>query len=183
MKYNIEWLLSQVDGGRNFEYIFFWGGRPNPGGKITKSCLSQWFPCYFEVQGIKYFTAEQYMMEQKAVLFGDNKTRARIMAASMPNQFKNLGKQVRPFNSDIWDAHKKEIVVRGNLAKFTQHDAFKNFLISTDGMILAEASPYDTIWGIGMSENEPEIEDPKTWRGENNLGFALMEVRDELNKK
>ena len=34
-----------------------------------------------------------------------------------------------------------------------------------------------------MSENEPEIEDPKKWRGENNLGFALMEVRDELNKK
>lgn len=181
MQYNIEWLLCEIDRGAKFEYIFFWGGRPNVGGRITKSCLSQWFPCNFEIEGVKYFTAEQYMMEQKAMLFGDSQTRERIMAASMPKQFKDLGKCVKPFNSGIWDAHKKKIVVRGNIAKFRQNEALKSFLISTCGKILVEASPYDTIWGIGMSENDCEIENPHAWRGENNLGFALMEVRDMLS--
>ena len=180
MQYDIQWLLGEVDRGIKYESIFFWGGRPNVGGRITKSCLSQWFPCRFAADGVEYFTAEQYMMAQKAALFGDDKTRDRIMAASQPKQFKDLGKQVRPFKSDVWDAYKKDIVVRGNLAKFGQNEALKAFLLSTKGKILVEASPYDTIWGIGMSENEPDIENPHAWRGENNLGFALMEVRDAL---
>lgn len=180
MSYNANWLLTQIDQGRHFDYVFFWGGRPKVGGRITKTCLSQWFPCYFEEDGVLYFTAEQYMMAQKAMLFDDRKTCQRIMAATEPRTFKQLGKQVKPFDSAVWDTHKKEIVIKGNLAKFGQNEALKAFLLSTQGKILVEASPYDTIWGIGMAENEPDIENPYAWRGENNLGFALMEVRDAL---
>lgn len=43
-----------------------------------------------------------------------------------------------------------------------------------------EASPYDRIWGIQLSADTPEAQNPFRWRGENLLGFALMEVRDEL---
>lgn len=45
-----------------------------------------------------------------------------------------------------------------------------------------EASPYDTIWGIGASAYDEEARDPRDWKGENMLGFALMEVRDELRR-
>ena len=58
--------------------------------------------------------------------------------------------------------------------------SIKNILISTKDSILVEASPYDKIWGIGMSSNNENIENPLLWRGLNLLGFALMEVRDEL---
>lgn len=58
--------------------------------------------------------------------------------------------------------------------------SIKNILISTKDSILVEASPYDKIWGIGMSANNENIENPLLWRGLNLLGFALMEVRDEL---
>jgi len=40
---------------------------------------------------------------------------------------------------------------------------------------MAEASPYDTIWGVGLKEQDPLINIVETWRGENLLGFALME--------
>lgn len=44
-----------------------------------------------------------------------------------------------------------------------------------------EASPYDAIWGIKMAADDKNIENPLMWKGENLLGFALMEVRDMLS--
>ena len=48
--------------------------------------------------------------------------------------------------------------------------------------VLVEASPYDAIWGIRLAASSPESHDPMKWRGQNLLGFALMEVRDELRR-
>lgn len=183
MKYDINWLVKEYDDGQRRKYLFFWGHKPSANGEITKSCLSQWYECEFVVDGVKYFTAEQYMMAQKAVLFGDKDTFSEIMAASHPNQFKKLGRKITPFDNDIWNAHKKEIVVCGNVAKFGQNKALKDFLLGTSERIIVEASPYDKIWGIGMSANKDNIEDPHTWNGENILGFALMEARDILAEK
>ena len=53
-------------------------------------------------------------------------------------------------------------------------------LFSTNNKILVEASPYDTIWGIGQNADAINSKDPHNWKGENLLGFALMEVRDLL---
>jgi ribA/ribD-fused uncharacterized protein len=47
-------------------------------------------------------------------------------------------------------------------------------------MVLVEASPRDRIWGIGMSAGHRDASRPSRWRGLNLLGFALMNVRDQL---
>ena len=52
----------------------------------------------------------------------------------------------------------------------------------TGDSVLVEASPYDAIWGIRLAASSPEAQDPMKWRGQNLLGFALMEVRDELRR-
>ena len=80
----------------------------------------------------------------------------------------------------MWNAHKKDIVVRGNTAKFGQNGHLKAFLLATGNRVLVEASPYDRVWGIGLSADSPDIDNPRQWQGENHLGFALMEVRDLL---
>jgi len=48
--------------------------------------------------------------------------------------------------------------------------------------VLVEASPVDPIWGIGLAKDHPDALLPGKWKGTNLLGFALMEVRDELMK-
>jgi ribA/ribD-fused uncharacterized protein len=43
-----------------------------------------------------------------------------------------------------------------------------------------EASPYDRIWGIGLAAEHEDVSRPSRWRGLNLLGFALMDVREQL---
>ena len=90
------------------------------------------------------------------------------------------GKLVHNFKGHRWDECKEEIVYRANLAKFSQNYDIKSILLKTGNAILAEASPYDRIWGIGCSADDPKAMHPDLWKGENLLGHALMRVRDEL---
>ena len=86
------------------------------------------------------------------------------------------------FDQAVWDKFKYSIVLNGNWCKFSQNRELREFLLSTGNSVLVEASPYDRIWGIQLSADAPEAQNPFRWRGENLLGFALMEVRDELRR-
>jgi ribA/ribD-fused uncharacterized protein len=175
-------LISAEAAGDAIDTLAFWGHRPNRDGSLGAGCLSQWWPCSFTVDGDRYPTAEHWMMAGKARLFGDDAALVAIMAAPSPDAAKALGRRVRGFGEARWAAVRYEIVVRGNLAKFSQHDDLRDFLLSTGQRVLVEASPYDLIWGIGLDRNHPNARMPSRWRGRNLLGFALMEVRDRLTR-
>ncbi len=96
---------------------------------------------------------------------------------------KALGREVKHFDPAVWEAASYAIVVEGNRHKFSQNQALKSYLINTNEKILVEASPADAIWGIGLPQDAKEALNPFEWRGNNLLGFALMEVRDLLNIK
>ncbi len=70
--------------------------------------------------------------------------------------------------------------MKGNVAKFSQSNTLREFLLGTGSAVLVEASPVDAIWGIGMAADDPRASDPRQWTGLNLLGFALMAVRDRL---
>ena len=179
MKYDIETIKEIVRRKPETTIIYFWGHTPNP-KKKTAACLSQWYYCYFEVNGIQYHTTEQYMMANKALLFKDDDVYQEIMAANNPHDYKKLGRKVRNFEPKLWDSKKSEIVVEGNKAKFSQNPDLKEFLLSTEDAILVEASPYDKIWGIGLDRETALKGGVEQWQGENLLGCALMEARDRL---
>lgn len=179
MKYTINKIKEIVRSNNNVPIIYFWGHTPNP-KKVTAACLSQWYDCWFEMNGVQYHTAEQYMMASKARLFGDEEVFKEIMDASSPFDYKKLGRKIRGFVAETWDDKKYDIVVTGNKSKFSQNPNLKKYLLSTGDSILAEASPYDTIWGIGFDRKRAEKGDVEQWRGENLLGCALMDVRDWL---
>ena len=173
-------LNEEIKNGFQPKYLFFWGHTPGKSGQVGKECLSQWYPAEFGVDGVRYTTAEHYMMAEKARLFGDEGVRERIVAAAHPSQAKNLGREVQGFNPTTWEQHRFDIVVRGNAAKFGQNPALKTILLNTGHRILGEASPTDRIWGIGWTENDPQAQEPEQWRGLNLLGFALMAARSRL---
>jgi ribA/ribD-fused uncharacterized protein len=178
MKYNIEWLKSQSD----LDYLFFWGHQPSRSGSIIKTCMSQWWPSVFTENGVIYKTAEQYMMAKKAQLFNDNEVFVKVLSKESPKDAKELGRQIKNFDASVWDKEKYTIVKQGNSLKFSQNAELTQFLLATKNKILAEASPVDLIWGIGLSEESKDAKNPDLWKGQNLLGFAIMEVRDELNR-
>jgi len=180
MKYSIDWLKEQITKGTEVKYYFFWGHTPKIPGATDKSCLSQWFSAAFTVEGIVYQTAEHWMMAEKARLFKDSAALAEILKTPKPGTAKALGRTVRNFDKSVWDAKAYHIVVEGNVHKFSQHEAMKNFLMTTGNTIIVEASPRDCIWGIGLGQDNAKAQNPHTWRGKNMLGFALMEARDKL---
>ena len=181
MRYTMDLIKEIVKRNSNMPIIYFWGHTPNP-KRMTAACLSQWYECCFEVEGVRYHTAEQFMMAGKARLFQDEEVLLKIMEASTPNAYKKLGRLIQGFVQGTWDAHKYEIVVAGNKAKFSQNPELKEYLLSTGDAILAEASPYDRIWGIGLDREQAVKGNIANWRGENLLGCALMEVRDWLRE-
>ena len=122
------------------------------------------------------------MMASKARLFGDDGVLNEIMEAPTPFEYKNLGRKIRGFVANVWDANKYDIVVKGNKAKFSQNPAKKEFLLSTGDSIIGEASPYDTIWGIGLGREDAQKGGVEQWKGENLLNCALMDMRDWLKE-
>lgn len=173
-------LIQKVQKGDQFKYLYFWGHTPKQVDLIDKSCFSQWYPVQFKDEGVEYFTAEHYMMAQKAKLFNDEEIFAQILQVKHPNEAKQLGRKVRNYDEKIWQEKRFDIVVQANFVKFSQHPELKNFLLATKDHILVEASPVDKIWGIGMAQEDAHIQDPSQWQGLNLLGFALMHVREQL---
>ncbi|KAJ8305787.1 hypothetical protein KUTeg_016332 [Tegillarca granosa] len=122
------------------------------------SPFSQFYSAEFIVNGVKYNCAEQFMMHSKAVLFKDDAIAKQILKTTTPLQQKRLGR------------------------KFSQNKDLKKALYATYPKILAEASPRDRIWGIGLGRNNPLARNEKTWKGKNLLGYALTRVRDKMMK-
>jgi ribA/ribD-fused uncharacterized protein len=182
MKYQLDWLKKLYDQGENIKYIFFWGHSNKANEPVGKFVFSQWYPSSFIVGGIEYKTSEHWMMAQKAKLFNDQSSFDNIISATKPGEVKEIGRQIKSFKEDVWNSHKHAIVVQGNIHKFSQNPQLKDYLLSTADRVLVEASPTDVDWGIGLTQDAKMVENPHTWRGENLLGFALMEVRDQLRK-
>lgn len=149
--------------------------------------FSQWEPSFFVLDGVEYNCAEQYMMASKARLFDDLHTLEMILEAEHPRIQKRLGRVVDGFDARVWEAEEDNgyprcwnIVWRGNMAKFSQNQHLLEALLETAGTTLVEASPDDTIWGIGLSASDPAARDRSSWRGLNWLGEVLTDVREHL---
>jgi ribA/ribD-fused uncharacterized protein len=175
-------LRRRCSQGEQFHYLFFWGHQPSKDGGITPSCLSQWYAALFEIEGVVYPTAEHWMMASKARVFSDDESLESILKSPDPKTAKALGRGVKNFLGDVWDANCRRLVTEGNVAKFGQNANLRDFLLATGNKVLVEASPYDRIWGIGLPATDERAKHPETWEGQNLLGFALMDVRAALAK-
>jgi ribA/ribD-fused uncharacterized protein len=173
---DLDALRAKIRDGQTFTYVPFYGHSVEP-GRITNAVYSQFYPAEFEVDGECFRWAEQWMMAAKARLFGDQEALAAILAADEPIACKRIGRTVRNYDDECWNAARFDFVVEGNIAKFGQNPKLRDHLLGSADAILVEAAPRDQIWGIGYGRDNPAVQDPFRWRGRNLLGFALVKVR------
>ena len=157
----------------NDDVVLFWH---------PPSAFSQWTLSPFTVDLVEYNCAEQFMMASKARLFGDDTALSAILATKDPREQKHLGRHVRLFDPELWRSECEHIVLHGNLAKFSQNEEMHLALIQTGDRRLAEASPHDALWGIGLSAHDPRASSPDSWCGQNLLGQALENAREILRR-
>ena len=150
-------------------YTLFYGG-----------FMSNWYPCNFIVDGKRFTTSEQYFMYHKALLMGDTATAEKILVTENPSVCKALGRLVKNWNQELWDENKLRIMSEACTYKFKSSEDLARRLLATGDTTLVEASPTDCIWGIGLTEHDPNAYNPKMWRGLNLLGEVLMVVRKNL---
>lgn len=143
--------------------------------------LSNWYPCHFVVDDISFSSMEQFMMYQKAICFGDDNIAAQILETDDAARIKKLGRLVASYDDNYWSGIRQIVVYRGLLAKFSQNDDLKEFLLLTEKSILAECAVKDMIWGIGLSMKDPDRLERAKWKGQNLLGYTLMMVRERLS--
>lgn len=155
--------------------VFFWHEYEENG------YLSNWYPSPFVIDDFRYQHIEQYLMAGKAKLFHDAEVYTAILRANTPNECKKLGRKVKNFDDAAWDKARYGILKTGLLAKFEQNEELKNALLATGNAVLAEASPYDAIFGIKLTAENAMKTPQDKWPGQNLLGKALMEVRDKLS--
>jgi ribA/ribD-fused uncharacterized protein len=142
--------------------------------------FSNWYPMAFRFRDLDFSCGEQFMMYAKARQFGDLEVASKILLSHDPMEQKRLGRQVKGFDKAIWDGRCRHTVYVGSRERFTQNEFAYDLLLSTQGTELVEAAPRDNIWGVGLSENDPRIDDPRNWKGTNWLGQVLTKLRDDL---
>ena len=154
--------------------FFFWH---------SSSPFSNWHPAIFkDDEGRTFYNSEQYMMYHKALLFNDKVAMENIIKTTNPKDCKAWGRKVKNFDSKTWDAVSQEVVYQGCLYKFQQNKNLKSYLMKSGNRLLAEASPYDKFWGIGLNAFNARRTPVEEWPGKNWLGTALMRVRDTLTE-
>ena len=159
----------------NDKFVLFWG---------DEDIYSNFYPAEFEMEGNHFYWSEQAFMWIKAVTFGAHDIATEILdmtpAKNIPLDCKKLGRRIKNFDDTIWTAKSYDAMVTAVYKKFSQNPILLQQLLDTNDRILVEASPYDKIWGIGMSEQHADAQDMSKWQGQNLLGKVLMDIRKEL---
>src|SRR5437764_4640028 len=162
-------IPSKNDVTRRDGFVLFWSGWP-----------SHWFRSSFVIDGVRYNCGEQWMMAEKARTFRDDRALNAILAASNPRKQKASGREVANYEDGRWRAVAHDRLYVGLLEKFRQNPELGRALLDTGTDTIVEASPLDTVWGIGLAQDDPDATRPERWRGTNWLGEVLMRVRETL---
>lgn len=134
---------------------------------------SNFYLCEVYYDGYIFNSSEQLFMYLKATFFKDWEIAEAIRKVETPREAKALGRKVRNYNNELWDKYRDYYMLETLMAKYVNCLKFRNFLLENKDKTFVEASPYDSIWGIKLSEDDPKALNPSQWKGENRLGKCI----------
>lgn len=185
MKYTKEKLIEEEKSGKKIEYVGFWGNKKDG---VKERTFSNFYKLQTGIEihdgrVINFECNEQYFMYRKALEFKDYETLEKILGSGLSaKDYKALGRAVKGYDDEVWDKVRYGAMLDGLRHKFSKNIKLKRYLLGTGEKVLVETSPYDRIWGIGIGKGNEDWKDSNKWLGLNLLGFALMEIRDELKE-
>ena len=154
--------------------------------KETENCIyyfgrhhpfSNFYSCKFINEGIEYNCSEQFFCAAKAAHFEDPIAKLKILNCNDPIVMKKT--TIKVFTQEDWNLVSQKIMEKAVTLKFQQNPKLQEILKATSGKMIAEASPSDNHWGIGLGLNDPNLLDQSKW-GKNKMGNILMIVRGSL---
>lgn len=153
------------------KYVFFFH---------KNDVCSNFYPCHLSYNGLPFHSSEQLFMYLKATYFNDRQIANAILKASTPNEAKRLGRAVRRYDDEKWSQVRSKMMLKALTVKYHDCQDFKDILTTYSTKTFVEASPYDTIWGIGIGMNDKRLMDPSSWPGQNLLGKCINAVIDSF---
>ena len=128
--------------------------------------FSNFAPWPIRLDGEVWPTSEHYFQAQK---FAAPRTQARIRKANTPGLAARMGRdRALPLRKG-WDGMRIAVMRKAVAAKFTQHPALRELLLSTGDAPIIEHTEHDSFWGDGGDGS-----------GQNWLGRILVELRTTL---
>lgn len=172
MKYDAESLCTALILYKIKPEIETFYGKENP--------LSNNYPVEFtNDEHVTFSCIEQYMMYRKAKAFKDGLSVAILSNPHLtPDDYTNIGQLIIGHPPYWWSIYSTDIMKDFLTLKFSKSKILKEKLLETGNAILVSANPTDQYWSAGVES--PLANNPKKWTGKNLLGFALMEVREQL---
>jgi ribA/ribD-fused uncharacterized protein len=142
--------------------------------------LSNFHRCKLEIQGKKYHSVEQFFQYQKAVHAKNEHVAARILAAESALQCKVQGDRLKVDKDSVWNKEQLTVMQVALQQKIIQNDHVKQYLKKTGNKVLGEANGNDLFWGTGQSLRSTNVTNQNSWKGQNNLGKLLADLRATL---
>ena len=130
-----------------------------------------------EHKGIVHSTAEKAFQYEKSVHHNKDDISAKILSCDNPAEIKNLTKHIEL--DTAWKSKAKNVMMSVCMSKFQMNPKLRQHLFETGNTLIVESSP-DPIWGSGVHLRNPRALDVNAWKGSNELGQILMEIRDSL---
>jgi ribA/ribD-fused uncharacterized protein len=150
----------------------------NPQGFLSLS-----WPVDLIMGGRPYRSAKQALAGELAMHFKDEANYKKISEAETADAVSYSVENTpggKDKNQGEWNKKQSELIYSVNRVKFTAYPALAKQLLDTKYAILGAYLPNDTILGIGISINDPKSSIRKNWSGQNELGQALMKLREEI---
>lgn len=144
--------------------------------------LSNNYPSEFVAYGQTFTSMLQYMTYRKALAFGAEDKGRQVLRLNDPTRISKICASLSKIPNLFWDGQKQIIAYHGLIAKFKQNEAICHHLLATGSAVIVACFPDDPVWGIGLPRNDAESHAMENWRGQNLLGFTLMQARNAIER-
>ena len=188
----MEWLLKKLNNGEDLNIVGFYGSYLYT---EKERAFSMFYNTLINIDlsdgtRLTFNSAGQYFIYMKAKFFNDKQAERIIMENGLkPTDYKRISKKIKNYDSNKWNELSDKLMYEAVYQKFKQNGRLKQQLLETTDAVLVETSSNDLKWGSGLGKYQknhkinPLWDNPDRWKGENRLGFIIMQVRDRIKQE